>query len=119
MIIMTHNNTAIQIIRTSLPNQKVLDYTEAAWQHKINKSENIEICLWKGRKHCGKRRKCWLYQHFSPLSTMFSEGFRYRIIKKLILCGKEFRMYLLEILPASQTKLPNSVNPLLHNPEFQ
>ena len=25
----------------------------------------IEVCLWRGRKHCGKRRKCWL-PAFSP-----------------------------------------------------
>ena len=27
--------------------------------------EKTEICFGKGRKHCGKRRKCWL-PAFSP-----------------------------------------------------
>ena len=28
---------------------------------KLNKCDlKAEICFWKGRKHCGKRRKCWL-----------------------------------------------------------
>ena len=34
----------------------------------------IEICFGKGRKHCGKRRKCWL-PAFSPFPTMFLKGF--------------------------------------------
>ena len=29
-----------------------------------------EICFVKGRKHCGKRRKCWL-PAFSPFLTIF------------------------------------------------
>ena len=38
----------------------------------------------KGRKHCGKRRKCWL-PAFSPFPTMFSKALN----SKLGLCGKE------------------------------
>ena len=30
--------------------------------------------MWQDRKHCGKRRKCWL-PAFSPFTTMFSESF--------------------------------------------
>ena len=33
-----------------------------------------------GRKHCGKRRKCWL-PAFSPFPTMFSKGFFFRVLK--------------------------------------
>ena len=32
------------------------------------------------RKHCGKRRKCWL-PAFSPFPTMFSKDFIYRVVK--------------------------------------
>ena len=32
------------------------------------------------RKHCGKRRKCWL-PAFSPFVTVFSKGFLNRAIK--------------------------------------
>ena len=48
------------------------------WQMKYN--WKIEICFGKGRKHCRKRRKCWL-PAFSPFSTMFSKGFFLRVVK--------------------------------------
>ena len=28
----------------------------------INVAEKIEICFGKGRKHCGKRRKCFFFK---------------------------------------------------------
>ena len=40
----------------------------------------IEICFGKGRKYCGKRRKCWL-PAFSPFPTMFSKALFYRMVK--------------------------------------
>ena len=40
----------------------------------------IEICFGKGRKHCGKRRKCWL-PAFSPFPTMISKGFFLKVVK--------------------------------------
>ena len=40
----------------------------------------IKCCCWKGRKHCGKRRKYWL-PAFSPFPTMFSEGYFLRVIR--------------------------------------
>ena len=40
----------------------------------------IKICFGKGRKHCGKRRKCWL-PAFSPFFTMFSKAFFFRVVK--------------------------------------
>ena len=65
----------------SLPNDKILD------QSKLKAFADDKICyrkmeIWfgKGRKHCGKRRKCWL-PAFSPFPTMFSKGFLYRVIK--------------------------------------
>ena len=39
-----------------------------------NSDSKIEICVGKSRKHCGKRRKCWL-PAFSPFPTMFSLAF--------------------------------------------
>ena len=47
-------------------------------QNESQKKEN-EICFGKGRKHCGKRRKCRL-PAFSPFPTMFSKGFFPRFI---------------------------------------
>ena len=44
-----------------------------------NKS-NIEICFGNGRKHCRKRRKCWL-PAFSPFPTMFSKDYLLRVVK--------------------------------------
>ena len=38
-------------------------------------SWNHDFYLWLGRKHCGKRRKCWL-PAFSPFPTMFSIVFK-------------------------------------------
>ena len=34
----------------------------------------------EGRKHCGKRRERWL-PAFSPLPTMFSKGFPFKVVK--------------------------------------
>ena len=39
------------------------------------------------KKHCGKRRKCWL-PAFSPFPTMFSVGLFFRVIKSRVKCGK-------------------------------
>ena len=38
------------------------------------------ILFGKGRKHCGKRRKCWL-PAFSPFPTMFSKGIFLKAVK--------------------------------------
>ena len=40
----------------------------------------VELCFRKSRKHCGKRRKCWL-PAFSPFPTMFSKALVPRVIK--------------------------------------
>ena len=41
------------------------------------KSEN---CFLKVRKHCGKKRKCWL-PAYSPFPTTFSTGFSVEVVK--------------------------------------
>ena len=57
-----------------------------------NKSgSNIEIHLWQGRKHCWKRRKCWL-PAFSPFPTMFSKVLLIRGRSKSALCGKQLNV---------------------------
>ena len=65
---------------SSLPNNKILDWSKfkAFADDKINLTQNL-IFL-NGRKHCGKRRKCWL-PAFSPFPTMFSKAFFHRVIK--------------------------------------
>ena len=54
------------------PNSNILQMT-------INVSKT-GICSGKGRKHCGKRRKCCL-SAFSSIPTMFSKGFSLRIVE--------------------------------------
>ena len=43
-----------------------------------NVTQNIKLSY--DRKHCGKRRKCWL-PAFSPFPTMFSKGFFPQCVK--------------------------------------
>ena len=38
------------------------------------------MCFDNGRKHYGKRRKCWL-PAFSPFPTMFSKGFFFKVVR--------------------------------------
>ena len=45
--------------------------------NKINMTKEFISGLGKDRKHCGKRRECWL-PAFSPFSTMFSKGFLFQ-----------------------------------------
>ena len=68
----------------SLPNDKNLDHFKLIVfaDDKINVTpKKNEICEGKGRKHCGKKRKCWLPAFF--FLTRFSKGSG--------LCGKELR----------------------------
>ena len=50
-----------------------------------------------GRKHGGKRRKCWLAA-FSPFPSMFSKDFLLRVVKtkdyvvKGLLCTTQYRV---------------------------
>ena len=64
---------------TSLPNDKILYQSRLK---AIADDKMIEIFLWKGRKHCGKRRKWWL-PAFSPFPTMFLKAFLYRVVESL------------------------------------
>ena len=54
--------------------------------HPSNCDWNIGICLGKGRKHCGQRRKCCL-PAFSPFHRMFSKSF-FKVVKSLHCMGK-------------------------------
>ena len=60
----------------SLPNNKILDCSKlkAFTDDKINVTKKLKFWFGKDRKHCGKRRKCWL-PAFSPFPTMFSKAF--------------------------------------------
>ena len=56
----------------SFPNDTILDQPKfkAFPDDKMKVAEKNEICIEKGRKHCWKRRKCWL-PAFSSFPTMF------------------------------------------------
>ena len=43
-------------------------------------TQKTEICFRKNKKHCGKRRKCWL-PAFSLFPTIFSKAFFSRGVK--------------------------------------
>ena len=66
----------------TLPNDKIVDLSKskAFADDKINVAEKLKFVFWKGRKHCGKRRKCWLPAFF-PFHTMFSKGFFLWVVK--------------------------------------
>ena len=59
MVVNTLNNKSP--VLTPLPNDKILDLSQfhsiCGQQNKCN--PKIELCFGKGRKQCGKRRKCW------------------------------------------------------------
>ena len=65
----------------SSPNDKFLDWSklEALADNRINVIEKSKFVFGTGRKHCGKRRKCWL-PAFSPFLTMFSIGLFLRVV---------------------------------------
>ena len=54
---------------------------------RTNKIPLCESSFVKGRKHCGKRRKCWLLA-FSPVPIMFSKGFSVGVVKSRDCVGK-------------------------------
>ena len=60
-----------------LPYNKILDQSKlkAFSDNKINITEKLDR---KSRKHCGKRRKCWL-PAFSLFPTMFSKDYILRV----------------------------------------
>ena len=78
----------------SLPNDKILNWfkLKAFADDKINVTQILKFVLKVVenivRKHCGKRRKCWL-PAFSPFLTILSKAFFLRVVKLSGLCGKE------------------------------
>ena len=66
----------------SLQNEKILDVTKlkAFADDKINVAEMMIPVFSRVKKHCGKRRKCWL-PAFSPFPTMFSKGLSWGSLK--------------------------------------
>ena len=66
----------------SLPNNKFfrLVQIQSICRRQNKCDSKTQICSGKGRKHCGKRRKCWL-PAFSPFPTMYSKGYFLRVVK--------------------------------------
>ena len=58
---------------SSLPNDKILDWYKMKpfADDKKKRTKELKLVLKWGRKHCGKKRKCWL-PAFSSFPTMFS-----------------------------------------------
>ena len=56
-----------------------LDQIESICRQQNICDANTKICFGKGRKGCGERTKCWL-PAFSPLPTMFSKGYFFRVV---------------------------------------
>ena len=78
----------------TLPNDKILNWfkLKAFADDKINVTQILKFVLKMveniGRKHYGKRRKCWL-PAFYPFTTIFSKAFFLRVVKMSGFCGKE------------------------------
>ena len=49
-------------------------------RQQIDINSKFETCFGTGRKHCGKKRKCWL-PAFSPFPARFSKGFLPWVVK--------------------------------------
>ena len=75
-------NCSLKSHFNSLPNDRILDWSKlkAICSRQIKCNSEPEICFGKGRKYCGKRRKCWLLT-FSPFPTMFSKGLFVRVVQ--------------------------------------
>ena len=91
----------------SVPNVNFFgqDQIQSSCRQRFQCFLNYNFCLRSGRKHYGKRRKCWL-PAFSPFSTMFSS---------LLLQGLEN----LDCVVKDLTFILKSVNSLPHNHNFQ
>ena len=73
-----------------LPDDKISDWSKlkAYADDKFkNVTQNIKVVFSLDRKHCGKRRKCWL-PAFSSFPTMFSKGFFLQCVKSRHCVGK-------------------------------
>ena len=68
------NSLKFFLVFNSLPKGKIVDNfkLKAFAEDTINVIEKNDICFGNGRKHFGKRRKCW-YQH---LFSLFPQCFR-------------------------------------------
>ena len=69
----------------TLPNDKILNLSnlKALADYKINVTEKLELCFGKGRKHSGKRRKCW-----SPAFSPFPHNvFKRPLILSVVKCS--------------------------------
>ena len=55
----------------TIPNEKVVDWSNL----RAFAYDKIGICFGKGRKHFGKRRKCWLPAFLAHLSTECSVSY--------------------------------------------
>ena len=82
------------LLSLTLPNDTILDWSKfkAFADDKINVREKLKICVGKGRKHYGKRRKLW-FPAFSPFFAMFSNGFFLMVVKSrnCVVRAKEHR----------------------------
>ena len=69
-------NFVVWELVNSLPNDKILDVTKLKTfaDDKINAAQMMISTFDRVKKHCGKRRKCWLLA-FSSFPIMFSKGF--------------------------------------------
>ena len=63
-----------------------------------------EILCGMGRKHYGKRRKCWL-PAFSPFPTRFSKGFFFRVDKSrdCVTKGQRGALYMIQVMISFHT----------------
>ena len=84
----------------------------------MNVNENLKFGLGKGRKHYGKRRKCWL-PAFSPFPTMFSKALCFRSVKSG-LCGNFFpnKPWFLSVCHTSLSKTLREKEKLLITSNF-
>ena len=88
-----HNLTRMSLHKIGYPFPKLqifrLVQIESICRQQNKWKLNIEICNGKGRKHCGKWRKCWL-PAFSPFPTMFSKAFCLRVVKSWVCVVKRY-----------------------------
>ena len=75
---------SLDLLYNILPSDKILLFqieSNCRQQHKCGRK--IQILFGKGRKHCGKRRKCWS-SAFSPFPTMFLKAICFKKEKMLV-----------------------------------
>ena len=77
----------------SLTYEKFLDWSKlkALADEKINNLITKILCE-MDRKHCGKKRKCWL-PAFSPFPTMFSRDLFFGVVKTRDYMAKGLKLF--------------------------